>query len=39
MLREKETKKKKKEEGELEHSKFGGSGRLQKWKEVKKEKC
>ena len=27
------------EEGELERSKFGGSGRLQKWKEVKKEKC
>ena len=35
----KKKKKKKKEEGELERSKFGGSVRLQKWKEVKKEKC
>ena len=45
MLREKgernkgKQKKKKEEEGELERSQFGGSGRLQKRKEVKKEKC
>ena len=41
MLREKgkKSKKKKEEEGELERSEFGGSGRLQKRKEVKKEKC
>ena len=42
MLREKEGWKKKKkngeEERELERSEFGGSGRLQKRKEVKKEK-